>query len=146
MILGLSYAQMQINKKTEWVVPYGFHQARIVDARLIKECVNREAELKLLFEITSLVHPTRKYMARKVYKKGDSSQIITDLETILGDNLTSIINLAGEIIAEALVILFGHEVDVEIEHHHGKEHDKPYCIVTQITKPGVLVDKFKDVA
>lgn len=138
---------MQINKKTEWVVPSGFHQARIVDARLIKECVNnKDTELRLFFEITSLLHPTKKYMARKVYKKGDSSQIITDLENVLDEQITSVINLAGEIIADALVILFGKDVDIEIAHHQGKDHEKPYCLVIQVTKPGVLIEAFKDAA
>jgi hypothetical protein len=139
---------MKVDKIQCWNVLLGFHQARIVDARLIKKCVNNrdEFELRLIFEITSLVHPTKQYMAKKVYRKGDSIQIITDLEHLLGNDIHSVINLQGEIIGEGLVRLVGKQVDIEIEHHQGKNHDEPFCLVTQVTNPGVLIEQIKDAA
>lgn len=139
---------MKIEKKVSWNVLSGFHQARIVDARLIKKCVSNkdEWELRLILEITSLVHPTRQYMAQKFYRKGDSKQIINDLEHLLGNDIHSVINLQGEIIGEGLVRLVDKLVDIEIEHRQGKNHDEPFCLVAQVTNRGVLIEELRDAA
>ncbi len=139
---------MKIEKVICWNLIDGFHQARIVDARLNKKCVNSkdEWELRLIFEITSLIHPTKQYVAKRVYRKGDSVEIIDDLEHLLGDDINRVINLAGEIISEALVILKGLPVDIEVEHIYGKDHDNPFCLVSQVRKPGVLIEKIRAAA
>jgi fructose 1,6-bisphosphatase len=139
---------MKIEKVICWNLIDGFHQARIVDARLNKKCVNSkdEWELRLIFEITSLVHPTKQYVAKRVYRKGDSVEIIADLEHLLGDAMNKVINLAGEIISEALVILNGMPVDIEVEHIYGKDHDNPFCLVSQVRKPGVLIEQIRAAA
>jgi hypothetical protein len=139
---------MKIEKVICWNLIKGFHQARIVDARLYKKCVNNkdEWELRLIFEIISLIHPTKQYVAKRVYRKGDSEEIIADLEHLLGDDINKVINLAGEIISEALVILTGMPVDIEVEHIHGKDHDNPFCLVSQVRKPGVLIEQIRAAA
>ena len=139
---------MQIEKVVCWNLIDGFHQARIVDARLNKKCVNSkdEWELRLIFEIISLIHPTKQYVAKRVYRKGDSIEIIADLEHLLGDDINRVINLAGEIISEALVILKGMPVDIEVEHINGKDHANPFCLVSQVRKPGVLIEQIRAAA
>ena len=135
---------MKLEKIQSWIAPEGFHQAKIADARLTKKYGSSnkdEDELRLIFLITSLVHPIKQIMARKVYRKTDSPQIIIDLEHLLGDNINSVINLQGEIIGEGLMQLVGRAVDIEIVHHFGKNHDQPYCQVTQVTNPGVLIEE-----
>lgn len=138
---------MHIDKIVTWSVPDGFHQAKIVDARLIRKfALSREDEeyLRLMLELTSLINPTKKLMAKRVYRKSDSEQIIADLEHLLGDNISSVINLQGEIIGEGLMQLVGRAVDIEIVHHQGKNHNVPFCLVTQVTKPGVLIELIDD--
>jgi hypothetical protein len=139
---------LKIEKQICWVLVEGFHQATIVDARLIKKCVNTkdEWELRMIFEVTSLVHPTKQYMAKRVYRKGDSEQIIADLEHLLGDDINRVINLAGEIISEALIILVGKPVDIEIEHKHGKNHAAPFCLVSQVKNHGELIEQISEAA
>lgn len=139
---------MKLEKVVCWNLIEGFHQATITDARLNKKCVGNkdEWELRLIFEITSLVHPTKQYVAKRVYRKGDSVEIIDDLEHLLGDDINRVINLAGEIISEALVILKGLPVDIEVEHIHGKDHDNPFCLVSQVRKPGVLIEQIRAAA
>lgn len=140
--------KMQIPKSISWNLIEGFHQARIVDARLTTQCINGREELvlRLIFEITSLVHPRKKYQAKKVYRSKDHLQIDADLDELLGDGIAHVFNLQGEIIAEGLVILEGMDVDIEIAHIHGKNHDEPFCLVTRICKPGGLIESFQDAA
>ena len=76
----------------------------------------------------------------------ESKQIINDLTELLGDDIHQVINLAGEIIPEALNVLVGQPVDIEIEHHHGKNHAEPFCMVSQVTKPGGLIEQLKEAA
>lgn len=139
---------MKLDKVINWNLNEGFHQARIADARLNKKCVGNkdEWELRLIFEIMSSIHPTKKYMAKRVYRKCDSLEIIGDLEHLLGDNINSVINLAGEIIPDALVILQDMLVDIEVEHVHGKDHDNPFCLVSQVRKAGVLIEQIRTAA
>lgn len=140
---------LKIQKMVSWVLIEGFHQAKITDARLINSSVpdKEECELRLIFEATSLLHPTKKYLAKKGYKVKDSQQLINDLTELLGDDdIPKVINLAGEIIPEALNVLVGKPVDIEIEHHHGKNHANPFCLVTQVTKPGGLIEQLKEAA
>jgi len=139
---------LKIQKMVSWVLIEGFHQAKITDARLINSSVskNEEWELRLIFEATSLLHPTKKYLAKKGYKVKDSKQIIKDLTELLGDDIHQVINLAGEVIPEALNVLVGQPVDIEIEHHHGKNHAEPFCLVSQVTKPGGLIEQLKEAA
>lgn len=135
---------MKLEKVINWVIPEGFHQAKVVDARLIKKGAlvkDEEEDLRLMFEITSLINPTKKLMAKRVYRRSDSEEIIADLEHLLGEEITSVINLQGEIIGEGLMQLVGRAVDIEIVHHQGKNHDQPYCQVTQVTNPGVLIEE-----
>jgi hypothetical protein len=117
---------MKLEKVVCWNLIEGFHQARIVDARLNKKCVGNkdEWELRLIFEIISLIHPTKQYVAKRVYRKGDSEEIIADLEHLLGDDINKVINLAGEIISDALITLKGMPVDIECEHRHIRCHMK----------------------
>lgn len=98
----------------------------------------------MIFEITSLVHPTRKYVAKRIYKSSDSKALVADLEHLLGDEHTKVINLAGEIISEALVVLEGMEVDIEVQHHRSKAHEQPFCNVSQVKKRGALIETLKD--
>lgn len=137
---------MKLDKIQSWNALAGFHQAKIVDARLTTKTVNNkeEEELKLIFEITSLTHPTKQYMARKVYKVSDSAQIVTDFEHLFGSDINSVINLQGEIIEGGLLLLVGKAVDIEIMHFYGKGHDAPFCLVARVTKPGVLIEVIKD--
>ena len=139
---------MKIPKAISWNLIEGFHQARIVDARLTKQCINGKDEwvLRLIFEITSLVHPRKTYQAKKVYRSKDHLQIDADLDELLGDGIAHVFNLHGEIIPEALVILEGMTVDIEIEHIHGKNHDEPFCFVSRVCKPGGLIESFQDAA
>lgn len=139
---------MKLEKQTSWVVIEGLHQAKIVDARLIKKCLDNkeEWELRLIFEITSLIHPTKQYVAKRVYRKGDSEQIIADLEHLLGDDINRVINLAGEIISEALMILVGMSVDIEVEHIRGKDHENPFCFVSRVRRAGVLIEEISEAA
>jgi hypothetical protein len=137
---------MRLEKVQCWNALAGFHRAKIVDARLTKKNVNNkdEEDLKLIFEITSLTHPIKQYMARKVYKKTDSAQIITDFDHLFGSDINTVINQEGEIIAEGLLLLVGKAVDIEIMHFYGKGHDAPFCLVARVTKPGVLVEVIDD--
>lgn len=139
---------MQIEKRKSWILPAGFHQAKIVDARLIQIGVNNKDEqvLRLIFELTSLIHPTRTYVAKKNYRHGDSQRLIEDFEHLLNGEVERVINLSGEIIPEALSLLVGKNVDIEIEHHRGKNHDEPYCLVTQVRNLGVLIEAMRDAA
>lgn len=137
---------MKILKKQSWNLPSGFHQAKIIDAQLIKGAGKDEQYLRLIFEITSLAHPTKVYVAKRVYKRVDSEAIIDDLEHLFRGKIEQVINLSGEIIPEALVLLNGKEVDIEIEHHRGKNHDEPFCLVTQVRNNGVLIEQIRDAA
>lgn len=139
---------MQIEKRKSWILPAGFHQAKIVDARLLQRAFKGKDEevLRFLFEITSLLHPTKTYVAQKVYRAVDSKFAIEDLEHLLKGKAEQVLNLAGEIIPEALSLFVGMEVDIEIEHHRGKNHDEPYCIVTQVKSRGVLIDLMDEAA
>ena len=139
---------MKLDKVVSWNLIEGFHQAKIADARLNKRCINGrdEWELRLIFSITSVVHPTKQYVAKRVYRKGDSEEIIADLEHLLGDGINKVINLAGEIIPEALITLKEMPVDIEVEHINGKDHDVPFCLVTQVRKPGVLIEQIRAAA
>ena len=135
---------MQLNKIINWVVPEGFHQAKVVDARLTRKSGSNkqdDEDLRLMLEITSLINPTKKLMAKRVYRRSDSEEIIADLEHLLGDNINSVINLQGEIIGEGLMQLVGRAVDIEIVHHQGKNHDQPFCLVTQVKNPGLLIEE-----
>ena len=100
-------AVLVITKQTCWNVPDSFHQATIRDARILDVEVNGKPQsaLRMIFEITSLVHPTRKYVAKRIYKSSDSNALVADLEHLLGDEHTKVINLAGEIISEALSLI-----------------------------------------
>ena len=139
---------MKLQKKTIWNIPSGFHQAKLVDARLIQRAFNGKDEevLRLLFEITSLLHPTKTYLAQKIYRCGDSKSTIEDLEHLLTGKIEQVVNLVGEIIPEALALFVGMEVDIEIEHHRGKNHDEPFCLVTQVKNRGVLIELMDEAA
>jgi len=121
---------------------------KVVDARQIQRTLNNKEEevLRLLFEITSLLHPTKTYVAQKIYRRGDSTAIIEDFDHLLGGKIERVINLSGEIIPEALSLFVGMEVDIEIEHHRGKNHDEPFCLVTQVKNRGVLIELMKEAA
>lgn len=128
---------MKIRKKIAWVLNDGFHRGEIVDAALVNKGKDG-CELRLIFEITSLLHPTKKYMAKRTYGVKDSDYLIRDLEELVGDDMGKLIDVSGEIIAEALAILVGIEVDLEIDQIQGKNYDVPYCRVAQIKKAGTF--------
>ena len=132
---------MRINKKIAWVFKDGFHRGKIVDAALVNKGKNGkdESELRLILEITSLLDRTRVFMAKRSYGVRDSDYIIRDLEELLGSDVEKVIDVSGEIIAEALSILVGIEVDLEIDHIQGKHYADPYCRVAQIKKAGELI-------
>lgn len=133
-------AVMKIQKKIAWVLTDGFHRGNIVDAALVNKGRDgkEEWELRLIFEITSLLHPTKTYMAKRSYSVRDSEYIVRDLEELLGDDVCKVIDVSGEIIAEALSALVGIEVDLEIDHIQGKNYTAPYCRVAQIKKAGAF--------
>lgn len=134
---------MQIEKKTCWNVPCGFHQAIIRDTRIIQTdgSGTNQPFIRLILELTSLVHPLRKYVVKRTYRPHESSDFIADMENLLGDQCEKLATLSGEIIPEALnSLLQGMEVDIEVEHHHGKSHDQPFCLVTQIRKRGEMIE------
>lgn len=99
-----------------------------------------------MFEITSLAHPTKTHVAKKTYKRADSEMIIADLEHLFYGRIEQVINLAGEIIPEALTLLLGRGVDIEISHYCGKNHDEPFCLVTKVRNRGGLIERIKDPA
>lgn len=95
-------------------------------------------------ELTSLVHPTKRYMARKVYRSNDGRALVADLEHLLDGRTDLVINLAGEIIPEGLLVLKDQLVDIEIEHIRGRNHEEPFCLVSQIKKSGELITTIGD--
>lgn len=135
---------MKLKKRQCWNLPSGFHQAKIVSAQLIKSATKDELELRLIFEITSLVHPTKIYVAKRVYRIAESDTIIDTLEHLLNGKVEQVFNHSCEIIPEALVLLVGKNVDIEIEHHRGKNHDEPFCLVTKVKHQGVLIEVIKE--
>jgi hypothetical protein len=137
---------MKLKKRQCWNLPSGFHQAKIVSAQLIKSATKDELELRLIFEIISLAHPTKIYVAKRVYRIAESETIIDDLEHLLNGKVEQVVNLSGEIIPEALVLLVGKNVDIEVEHHRGKNHDEPFCLVTKVKQQGVLIEVIKEAA
>jgi len=137
---------MKLIKRQCWNLPSGFHHAKIVSAQLIKGANKEELELRLIFEITSLAHPTKIYVAKRVYRRAESDTIIDDLEHLLNSKIEQVVNLSGEIIPEALSLLVDKEVDIEIEHHRGKNHDEPFCLVAQVRNRGVLIEQIREAA
>lgn len=134
---------MIVEKKTCWNVPCGFHQAIIRDARIIENngIGTNQLFIRLILELSSIMRPLRKYVVKRTYKPHESSDFIADMENLLGDQCEKLATLSGEIIPEALnSLLQGMEVDIEVEHHHGKSHDQPFCLVTQIRKRGELIE------
>ena len=58
---------MKLEKIQSWIAPEGFHQAKIADARLTKKYGSSnkdEDELRLIFLITSLVHPIKQMISQ----------------------------------------------------------------------------------
>jgi hypothetical protein len=134
---------MKIEKSTCWNVPCGFHQAIIRDARIIESEHQGvyQSQIRLILELSSLLHPLKKYVVKKTYKLSDAADFIKDMENLLGDRCEMLANLSGEIIPEALGhLLSGVEVDVEVEHLQGKAHDQPFCLVSQIKPRGSLIE------
>jgi hypothetical protein len=132
--------EVKLQKKIAWVLTDGFHRAKIVDAGLVNKGKNGkdEWELRLIFEITSLLHPTKTFMAKRSYGVKESDYIIRDLEELLRADVDKVIDVTGEIIADALDLLVGIEVDLEIDHIQGKNYADPYCRVAQIKKAGAF--------
>lgn len=131
---------MKVIKKTTWVVPSGIHQAIIADAR-ITNGKNGTDELRLIFEITSLIHPLKKYQAKKTYNELDQNHLAHDLEALLKDDIGAVIGLEGEILADKLGVLEGKCVEIEVTHLYDPAFKDPFCKVRRIGRPGQLLKK-----
>lgn len=125
-----SHQEMTITKAISWVVPEGIHEAKIVDASLIEK--KGKQQLRLIFQIISLKHPTKKYQARCTYEEKDGSRILEDLTTILGDQVAEIIDEEGELLSGKLHLLEGERVKIDITHAHNGKYAEPYCRVRKI--------------
>lgn len=128
---------MKIRKKITWVLNDGFHRGKIVDASLVNKSKD-QSELRLIFEITSQLHPTKVFMAKRTYGVKDSDFIIRDFEELVGKDIEKLIDVTGEINAEALSMLVGIDVDLEIDQIQGKNYEVPYCRVAQFKKAGAF--------
>lgn len=122
--------QMIITKAVSWVVPEGIHGAKIVDASIIEK--KGKQQLRLIFQIMGLKHPTKKYQAKRTYEEKDGSRIREDLTTILGEQLAEIVDEDGQLLPHKLHLLEGEQVKIEIIHVRNERYQEPYCQVRRI--------------
>lgn len=136
--------QMRIKKEASWNLPAGFHRAKISNA-VIANQGTKEEELRLIFELVSLVHPLKTYVAKRTYRASDP-KVADDLQTLLGPRVIQVVNLQGEIIPQGLELLKGIEVDIQVEHIQGRDHENPFCLVTELGRAGSLIEELREVA
>lgn len=129
---------MDIDKKNTYNSPKGKHRALIVDASIQRES-NGEESLRIIYELLSATHRVFNYMARKVYKKADSGELLEELYDLLGNGIDNIIPKNRQICEEGLQMLRWLECDIEIEHIISPRHSQPFCKVTRMTKAGDLI-------
>lgn len=133
---------MKLTKYDEWNCPENTHQAKIVDARLISisNSNNEEEVIRIIFELTSLVHPMKVYKARKIYKSKALYFFVKDFKEIVGEDvLAGFFTLNSELIPQALNALVRKEADIKIIHDDTKGYENPLCIVAEIKPRGALV-------
>ena len=133
---------MKNTKYIEWVCPQGTHQARITEARLIKNTKgNSEAEvIDITFILPELIHPLRVYKAKIKYWSKDIRRFIKDFSEIVGnDALTGFFTMDSELIPQALSLLVNKEVDIETFHKYTEGYEEPLCKVIKIKPRGTLV-------
>lgn len=136
---------MKIEKKTEWVLPKGTHQARIAAAFLVVE--EGEQVLKIIATLTSLQHPLKRYTLRLVYKGRDLQKFVADFSNIIGEEeVARFFTLNGELVSDSLAALVDVEFDVETSSYQGHGHQKPCTTVVRVAAIGVLTDEFDKAA
>jgi hypothetical protein len=140
---------MLVPKESTWVVPEGDHQAEIVDSRVMRQIVGgREEEaVRIIFKITSLQHPLKEYLAKRLYSKGEVWTFINDVRKLMGEPFAErLFTLSGELIPEAVTALVGLPADIHIVHVKGKHYENPYCMVDLVMKAGELIKRFDQAA
>jgi hypothetical protein len=136
-----------VEKELSYHSPDEYHRTKVSSADQLR--LMRGGELtpciKVLFSIISIDHPTKEFMARKIYWPEDSIQLGRDLYEIVGDDIENIVGGNRQLDPDGLKMIIGKECDIEIVHipSSGK-HKFPYCLVAQVRAPGTLVDWPKD--
>lgn len=103
----------------------------------------RDGTLRIVFEITSLEDRFFNYVAGKNYADGKQT-LAQDLMDWLGlAELNKIVGADGTINHKALR---GRNADIRVSHIHNDDHEKPYCYVSKITKPGGLLPDISSAA
>jgi len=127
---------MRIEKIRTFLAPEGQHVARIDEVQMVTDDRNGACKegIKFIFEITSIEHHTRTYMARKVYWEADSKALLHDLEELLGDNIGRIISLGGDILGENLSILINRKCEIVVVHVNNPKHKTPFCKIAMVKK------------
>lgn len=139
---------MKLEKKVHWVFPEGIHQARIISAGLYGEGNGKnDEELKIILQVTSLVHPLKQYRTRIIYWPQELRKFITDFTPIVGEEkVAALFNMEGELISEGLTCLSGLLVDIETFLDYRPGHAQPLNMVRRIKPRGELMPDFDQAA
>jgi hypothetical protein len=121
-----------LSKKTTYEVPEDDYRAVVRDA-----FEQNDGSFRIVFEITSKVHPVLTYLAGKNYKPGKRS-FADDLYDWLGLKGIQYVLKQDRTIDAAK--LKGQEADIRITHIQNDEHAQPYSFVSKIAPPGELVN------
>lgn len=130
----------------EWVCPKGTHQARVADVSLVQKHEGKNGNIiRVIFQITSLVHPFKVYQVRETYDHRELNMFVDDFSRLAGEEaVAKVFNMNGELMPEFLVSLTGIEVDVEVIHLLNNSYESPFCRAAKVTKRGELTDGFPD--
>src|ERR1700709_177886 len=128
-----------VDKELSYQSPDDYHRTRISTADQLRMMRGGELTpcIKVLFNIISIDHPTKEFMARKIYLPKDSIQLGRGLYEIVRGHIENIVGENRQLDPDGLKMIIGKECDIEIVHipSSGK-HKFPFCMVVQVQAPG----------
>lgn len=125
---------MRIQKEISFNAPDGTHDGVIKTVDAIRDMKKGEC-IRVVTEITSVKHPFKVFMARKVYTQAELGEFARDAEAILKDRVHEIISDDGEIVTEKFHIMEEERCKMEIMHIPSPKHDNPFCRVLRFMAP-----------
>lgn len=128
---------MKGNKENSFDVHEGNYRMKIVSGAVGVDRYGSE-RFRIVGDLISLPSRVYNYQAGINYKDG-STEMLPDLYKVMGAEVVNLVGEDGQILKEGLDCLQGKECDVQIVHISNPKHEKPFCKVARVTKPGVLV-------